>query len=538
MTKALHKPAIKDLDLKALDALIGRVTEAKEHDLALSADDCQLLLDALLTLVSMQERLGSKDITIAKLRKLTGIVASSETLTGQLTRSSNAKDQKKSRKNKPKTPKTKLKPEVKHHSLDGLSKGDECPECETGKLYKYDPATLLRITGQSPFVPEQHVMERLRCNTCGVYFTAAVPEAVLADGERQQKYGYSARSLMGISKYYAGSPFYRQGSLQDLLGVSISASSIFDQTEHLSNHLFPVFKQLLRHAANAKHYYMDDTTHRILDQKPVMKKQRKGKKERLRSGVYTSGVIATSLDDHPIILFETNIGHAGEFIDSLLSQRDESLPPPLIMSDALTSNRPTVVKSTQSLCNAHGRRQFYDVLSHFTDEVEEVLCLYGQIWVLDDQAAEQQLTPTKRLAYHQKHSLPIMERIKRWGEAHLQNETVEENSGLGEAIRYFNKHYKGLTRFCEIEGAQLDNNRMEAQLKLVVRDRKNAMFHKTLAGAAIGDVITSMIATASQVNINVFEYFNWLQQAHKKVVLDPEYYLPWNYLKNHVESSF
>ncbi len=55
----------------------------------------------------------------------------------------------------------------------------------------------------------------------------------LADGSSNQKYGYSARSLMGISKYYAGSPFYRQGSLQDLLGVSISASSIFDQTENL-----------------------------------------------------------------------------------------------------------------------------------------------------------------------------------------------------------------------------------------------------------------------------------------------------------------
>lgn len=532
MTKTFN-----DLEPKAFDALIRRVTDAKEHDLALSSDDCQLLLDALLTLASMQERLGNKDITISKLRKLTGIVASSETLTSQLGRSSSAKEQKKSRQKKPKTQKSKLKPEVKHHLLDELSKGDQCPECETGKLYKYEPATLLRIAGQSPFVPVQHVMERLRCNTCGVYFTASAADEVLADGVSHQKYGYSARSLMGISKYYAGSPFYRQGSLQELLGVSISASTIFDQTEHLSNHLYPVFKRLFHHAADAKHYYMDDTTHRILDQKPIMKKQRKGNKERLRSGVYTSGVLATSVDEHPIILFETNIGHAGEFIDSILSQRARNRPPPLIMSDALTSNRPTVVKSKQSLCNAHGRRQFYDVLSHFTDEVEEVLCLYGQIWVLDDESVERNHTAAERLKYHQKHSLPIMARIKMWGAAHLQNKTVEENSGLGKAIRYFNKHYDGLTSFCKIDGAQLDNNRMEAQLKLVVRDRKNAMFHKTLSGAAIGDVITSMIATASHANINVFEYFNWLQRENEKVVVEPECYLPWNFEKNHVESS-
>jgi hypothetical protein len=37
---------------------------------------------------------------------------------------------------------------------------------------------------QSPFVPEQHVMERLRCNTCGAYFTAQMPEEVLADGDK------------------------------------------------------------------------------------------------------------------------------------------------------------------------------------------------------------------------------------------------------------------------------------------------------------------------------------------------------------------
>jgi len=331
-------------------------------------------------------------------------------------------------------------------------------------------------------------------------------------------------------------PFTARAVCRIYWAFQSGASSIFDQTEHLSNAIFPVFKVLFRHVADAKHYYMDDTTHRILDQKPVMKKQRQGKKERLRSGVYTSGVIATTEQAHSIILFETNIGYAGEFIDSILKQRDQSKPP-LIMSDALTSNRPTVVLSRQSLCNSHGRRQFFEVLSHFTDEGEEVLCLYGQIWVLDDEAAEQALKPVKRLAFHQKHSLPIMQRIKRWGEAHLQNETVEENSGLGKAHRYFNKHYEGLTSFCRMKDAQLDHHLMEAQLKLVVRDRKNAMFHKTLSGAAIGDVITSMIATASQANINVFDYFNWLQRENERVIADPEYYLPWDFQKNHVERS-
>ena len=90
-----------------------------------------------------------------------------------------------------------------------------------------------------------------------------------------QKYGYSARSIMGIAKFGMGSPYYRQGAMQNLLGVPITASTIFDQNEHLSNALHPVLKHIMLLAANATHYYLDDTTNRILDAKPIIKKQRK-----------------------------------------------------------------------------------------------------------------------------------------------------------------------------------------------------------------------------------------------------------------------
>ena len=516
--------AFTDIDPASLDALIQRVSEAKEHELTLSAEDCQLLLDVLVTLATMQEQLASNDITIIKLRKLVGIVKSSETLSGALT-GKPAKKKKKSK--KPQT--NKVKPVVKQHTLTDLSKGDDCPECQAGKLYKYDPATLLRITGQSPFVPEQHVMDRLRCNTCGAYFTAPLPKDVLDDGDVNQKYGYSARSLMAIAKYAMGSPFYRQGSLQDLLGVAISASTIFDQVEYLSNHIYPVFKQLIAEAADAEHYYLDDTTHRILNQTSIVKQQRNSDKTRVRTGVYTSGIIATTAQNKDIVLFETNIGHAGEFIDSILTHRAASSLEPLLMSDALSSNKPTVTQVQQSFCNSHGRRQFYDVISHFPDEVEEMLICYGKIWDYDDEVKSQNLAPDKRLSFHQQHSLPVMAHIKQWGHFLLDNETVEENSGLGKAINYFIKHYEELTCFCRVEGARLDNNKMEAQLKLVVRDRKNAMFHKTQAGASVGDVITSMIATAGLCGINVFDYFNVLQRKYKEVKAQPENYLPWNY---------
>ena len=73
----MSKP-FTDIDGPALEALIARVTEAKENNLALSPEDCQLLLDALVTLASMQDRLANHDVTVHKLRKLLGIEKSSE----------------------------------------------------------------------------------------------------------------------------------------------------------------------------------------------------------------------------------------------------------------------------------------------------------------------------------------------------------------------------------------------------------------------------------------------------------------------------
>ena len=90
----------------------------------------------------------------------------------------------------------------------------------------------------------------------------------------------------------------------------------------------------------------------------------------------------------------------------------------------------------------------------------------------------------------------------------------------------------GLSISAELQVQKIDNNQVEAMLKIVVRDRKNAMFHKTLLGATIGDVVTSVIATASESGINVFDYFTTLHRDSKQVKAHPENYLPWNYLDN------
>jgi transposase len=63
----------------------------------------------------------------------------------------------------------------------------------------------------------------------------------------------------------AGLPFYRQGSIQKLLGIKIGASTTFGQVQLVCNDIEPVQQSLLKLAGNGIHFYLDDTNNRILD---------------------------------------------------------------------------------------------------------------------------------------------------------------------------------------------------------------------------------------------------------------------------------
>ena len=545
---------IVELPVSELDELISRVEQAKKAQLCLSPEDCDLLLNAVLTLASMQERLSHNDLTIAKLKKLLGIVRSSEKTkdlfpdadkdkqTGEQasTDSNDKKDKRDSRdtrsgqKDPGKSRKPpKPKPATTHkHALEELSKGDPCPECPGGKLHKYAPAVLIRIVGNEPLSSERHLSEQLRCSSCGEIFTASLPAHVKADGRPGQKYGYSARALLALFRFFAGLPYHRQQTVHNLMGGHIAASTVFDQCEFVANALHPVFKAIKAMAANGTIFHIDDTTNRILQQEPVIK-TRSGK-QRLRTGVYSSVCVAMLACGRRLTLFQTNVGHAGEWMEEILQGRDPQLDTPVVMSDALSANRVIAPATHAAFCNSHGRRNFAELSEQHPRQVLRILQLYKQTWINDDHCRMHQLSDIERRDYHQQHSLPVMQQIRKFCEQHLASEAdeqpvVEPNSNLGKAMRYFIKHFTELSAFCRISGAPIDNNGSERALKLLIRGRKNSLFHQTPAGANIADVICSMLAICHEHEIDAMAYLIAVQANQLQVKAAPEKWLPWNY---------
>jgi len=531
-----HSPHIVEIDRKTLDELIVRVEEAIEHQLALNVDDLKLLLAAISTLCTLQEKIEADDVTLHKLRKLLGMVQQSERRSGSSETSENNKNGKKNHKNNSGNKKKKNKqaskpPRLVHHAMTEHQRGEVCSACKKGKLYKFEPGILLRVTGHARFEAEKHVVEQLRCNACLKVYQASLPASVLEDGDANQMYGYSARTLMAIDKFFSGLPYHHQANLADIFGHSVHASTIFDQCEQAANDVMPVFYELKRQAAMAYQFLLDDTRNRILEQKPELRDKPNGKGKAIRTGVYSSGLIAQLSDGHEVVLFETSLGHAGEHLKSILQLRPPGLSPPLTMSDALSSNSVTTLPVRPAFCNAHARRNFFDIKSRHPKEIDHLLETYAGIWKAEDAVKEANLNPDQRLAFHKKHSLPAMEAIRKWSVDTAEKEDFEEYSALGKAIQYFLKHYDRLLLFCMEPNALIDNNRMEEKLKIVIRGRKTAHFYKTVNGAGVSNVLTSLIATAYGADENVYDYLLALQQNKRDVKENPKAWLPWNYRK-------
>ena len=150
----------------------------------------------------------------------------------------------------------------------------------------------------------------------------------------------------------------------------------------------------------------------------------------------------------------------------------------------------------------------------------------GEVYGYDAQARERDLTPEERLRFHQEHSQPLMDTLHAWLEAQFAQRKTEPNSGLGKAIAYLLRHWKGLTLFLREARAPLDNNIVERSLKRAVLHRKNALFYRTLNGAQVGDLFMSLIHTAELCGANSFAYLTELQRHARELAANPAEWMP------------
>ena len=97
-----------------------------------------------------------------------------------------------------------------------------------------------------------------------------------------------------------------------------------------------------------------------------------------RKGVFTTGILG-KVDDKQVALFFTGRQHAGKNLNDLLDMREEGLLVPIQTCDALSRNSPKDHSTQKGLCNAHARRNFYEIASRWPKECVNIVSSFDLV---------------------------------------------------------------------------------------------------------------------------------------------------------------
>jgi len=406
-----------------------------------------------------------------------------------------------------------------------LTAGSLCPDCATcntkGTLRSDADSlkTIVRLVGSPLITGTRYLAPGMRCDTCQTRFQTPIPEEI----KNAPKYHESCATTLAIGRYSLGLPMCRMEQAQTQHGIPMKDATQWDLINRLSDVAYPVYSVLSEYAANGSLMIYDDTPGRILENQAK------------NLATHTTAFISVH-EEHKIHLFFTGTHHAGNNADRILANRTTN-EPVIAMMDASPSNIPKKMSGQLTarfilcFCLVHGRRKFYELFGAFDKECEFVLDVIGQVFANDAHCKEHALSSQDRLMYHQRHSQPLMNSLRIWLNNQSAYSLCEQNSGLGEAVRYMLRHWCPLTSFLRVAGAPLDSSWAERAIKIAIRHRRNSLFYKTPKGARVGDCLMSLIYTCNQNGINPYDYLNMLQRYGPDVAANPEHWLPWTYLQ-------
>ena len=441
------------------------------------------------------------------------------------------------------------------HTLSAEEK--VCPCCKN-KMHKQRPKTRTYVLALPMLSTETHVSESYRCLSCDVKETANKRNDIA--NECIGRYHFSAVSSLATLRYQCGMASYRMENMSDALGIKVADSTQWYLFENAASIVQPFVCYLEKEAANAPKQHVDDTHNIILDLvKGIEEEQelalQQGKDpQKVRSGIHTTNLTGV-FPEGQIILYKTGLHHAGEILAQILSKRtiDEQI---IIMADAASANTSKInLQENENIkianCNSHTVRKFKDLANKEEKVAQNNLIkeyktseylnyfLFRYKTIFKNENLTKNMTSKERLYFHQNNSLPLMLEMKNKIEQDIHNKIFEPNDEIGKVYKYFSNHFIKLCAFCYFEGAPVCNNLSERMLKSIIRHRKNSLFFKTQLGATVADILTSILFTAKENNLNSVDYLRDLLIYQNLCTQNPKDWLPWNYLdtinkiKNH-----
>lgn len=360
----------------------------------------------------------------------------------------------------------------------------------------------------------------LKCSSCGSFRSARAPKR-LVPGSR-----YDASFVIDVivSKFFDFLPFYRQSRRLRRAGIDVDRATLARLVTAYAEPLYVLQDKLLEYIKAGNTVDLDET--RV----PVLAPGN-GQTATYWAWAYLRDDRRWDEDAPAAIVFDATESRSGLHPEEMLrSFAGKAMVDGFPGYNRLTDEDREGGPIELAFCNAHARRKFNDALKILDSKcgfMNEAIVRYKKIYRLERQL--ENLPPNERRIARERDLRPLFEDMRTWCEDLVSK--LQKSSASGKAVRYFLKHYHGLTLFLEDGELEIDNNSVENAMRALALLRKNAMFAGSELGAKVWMAYASIIRTCEMNNVDVYEYLKWLyaRSAEKLPIARYDELMPWKF---------
>lgn len=319
--------------------------------------------------------------------------------------------------------------------------------------------------------------------------------------------GASVLAMLIISKFIDHLPIYRQLAIFKRCGIALHYNTVLDWTNNGLDILQPIYDHLRRKILTSHYLQADETGMKVMDSE--------------KNGSTHQGYLWAYRDvNSNLVLFEYRRGRNKEHPAEMLKDFKGYL-----QTDGYAAYDQFYQRSgvTMLHCMAHARRKFKEAEDNDRDRSAHALKVFQQIYDIERQIKN--LSAEERKEVRQQSTLPKLNELHQW--IVEQYKAVTPTSPVGKAMAYSMKLWKGLTAFTTDGQLEIDNNRIENEIRPIALGRKNYLFAGSHESAQRIAMIYSLLASCKVNDIDPMKWLtNVLEELPNRNVNDIEELLP------------
>lgn len=319
--------------------------------------------------------------------------------------------------------------------------------------------------------------------------------------------GASVLALLIIGKFMDHLPVYRQVGIFKRSGIDLHYNTVLDWTSQGLDILTPLYELLKRKLLSGIYLQADETGIKVLDG------EKQGSAHRGYMWAYRDVL-------NNLVLFEYQRGRNKEGPASMLKNFEG-----FIQTDGYVAYDQFAHREGVQLlnCMAHARRYFKEAEDNDGERSVYALHIFQQVY--EQERELKTVSEQERQRVREEIILPKLKEFYSW--MLEEHDKVTPSSPMRKALEYSLKRWKGLTLFTTDGRLEIDNNRIENQIRPIALGRKNYLFAGSHESAQRIAMIYSLLATCKVNDINPAQWLTHvLQQLPNRTVNNIEGLMP------------